>query len=102
VPRVADGWKYLPAEDRACWDPHVRLRHRREFAPECVERFAEDPSCRPLEPRWVNKMRRTHLRYPHSEMRVIAHNRPDRTRMIEMNVRQENVPELTETRSVLG
>jgi len=35
-------------------------------------------------------------------MRVIAHNRPDRTRMIEMNVRQENVPELTETRSVLG
>jgi hypothetical protein len=35
-------------------------------------------------------------------MRVIAHNRPNRTRMIDMNVRQENVPEFTETRSMLG
>src|SRR5438309_3782588 len=44
-----------------------------EFAPECVERVAEDPSCRPLEPRSVNKMRRAHLRYPHSEMRHALH-----------------------------
>jgi hypothetical protein len=50
VRRVAWCWNHLPAEDRTCCDPHVRLRHRRELAPECVERLAEEPSRRPLKP----------------------------------------------------
>ncbi len=99
--RVTLGRKRLPAEHVPRGDADVPFGHRRELAPERVEETAVEPSCRALEPGRVDEMRRPDRRDPDRELRVLAHDRPGRTGMVEMDVGEEQVADVRQLEALL-
>src|SRR5688572_10685112 len=89
-----------PGDPIAC-DADVRLGHRRQLSPELVERVAVEPPCAPLEPRVVDEMRRTDLRDPDRELRMLAHENACRARVVEVDVREQQPLDVTELVSAL-
>jgi hypothetical protein len=84
---------------------HVRLRHRHELAPQAVEVVAVEPPRAALQPFRVDQVRRADLRNVDLEPGVLAHQRARRARVVEVDVRQQQVahilqlePALTEPR----
>src|SRR4051812_22392156 len=84
----------LPAEHLAGRDPHVRLGHGGELTPERVEQVAVETACGLLQPRRVDEVRRTDLRHPHGKARVAADERARRAGMVEVDVREQQVPDV--------
>src|SRR5436190_5202340 len=89
---VAGGGEALEAEHPLADDLDVRFRDGRELAPEAVERVAVEPPRAPLEPARVEEVRRADLRDVHAQGLVLPDERPRGARMVEMDVRQEQVP----------
>src|SRR5262245_36656492 len=82
-------------------DVDVFGRYRRELPPELVELVAPDPARAPLEPARIDDVRRTDLTDVHLEARVPADESTRRTGVIEMDVREDEVPDVTELEAVL-
>ena len=82
-------------------DADVLLGHRRELAPERVEEPAVEASCRALEPGRVDEMRRPDRRDPDGELRVLADDRPGRAGVVEMDVGEEQVPDVRQLEPLL-
>ena len=99
---VARGREHLPAEGLALGERDVRLGHRRELAPERVEPLAVEPPRRGLEPRRVDEVRRADRRDPDLQLRVLAHDRARGARMVEMDVREQQVADVGELEPALA
>jgi len=91
---VADGRERLPAEHVAGRDAHVLLGHRRELAPERVERLTVEAARGTFEPRRVDEMRRPDLGDPDGQPRVTANERAGRPRVVEMDMREHQVADV--------
>ena len=74
---------------------HVFLRHGRELAPELVEGVAVEPARARLEPGRVDEMGGPDPRDVHLQRRVLAHEHSGSARMIEVDVRQEQMPDVS-------
>ena len=75
--------------------------HRRELTPERVERGAVEPARAALEALRVDEMRRSDLRDVHLELRMLAHEHAGRTRMVEMDVAEQEMTHVAELQPVL-
>ena len=102
VRRVTLCRERLPAEDVAVGEPDVCFRHGREFSPERVEEVAVEPPRRALEARGVDEMGSTDLGDPNGQLRVLADERPGRTCMVEMDVREQQVADVVECDAACG
>ena len=79
----------------------VLLRHGSELAPQRVERVAvETPGAR-FEPARIDQMRRAYLGDVHLQRRVLAHEHARRAGMVEMDVREQQVPQVLELEPAL-
>ena len=99
---VARAREAVEAEHAVADDVHVRLGHRRELAPERVEGVAVEPARAPLEPARVDEVRRPDLRDVHLEARVLAHERAGRARVVEVDVREQQVPQVGDLEALLA
>jgi len=76
--------------------PDVPLRDRSELAPQLVERVAVQPAGAPLETRRVDEVGRAHLRDVDLEAGVFANEHAGRSRVIEMDMTEEEVVDVLE------
>ena len=83
-------------------DVHVLRRHRRELAPEVVERVAVEAPRASLEPLRLDQVRRADLRHVHLERRVLADEHAGRARMVEVDVAQQQMPDVGELQAARG
>ena len=102
VRRVADRRERLPAEDVAGSDAHVLLGHRQQLTPERVEHVAVEPSCGPLEPRGVDEVGSADLGDPDRQLRMQPNERAGRPGVVEVDVREQQVPQLGQLDAVLA
>src|SRR5438067_2037242 len=93
---VADVMRSVPgrgeaveADDPLSDDLGVRLRERRELAPERVEGLAVQPPGAPFEPARIDEVRRAHLRDVDAQARVLLHEHAGGAGMVEVDVREE-------------
>ena len=89
---VARGGEAFEPEHLGADDADVLLRHRCELAPERVELLAVEPARASLEPLGVDEVRRADLRYVHLQLRVLADEHAGRARVVEVDVREQQVP----------
>ncbi len=80
----------------------VRLRHRRQLAPERVELVAVEAARAALEPGGIDQVRRADLRDVHLKARVLAHKGSCRARVVEVDVREQEVAHVGEGQAALG
>ena len=92
----------LEPNDAVADDVHVLRRNRRELAPELVERVAVEPARARLELRRVDEVRRADLGDVNLEPRVLAHEHARGARVVEVDVREEQVPDVGEVEPALG
>ncbi len=100
--RVALRREAVEPEHAVADDVDVLLRHRRELAPEHVERFAVQPPRALLQPRRVDEMRRADRRHVHLEPRMLADERAGRARVVEMDVAEQQVAHVGEREPGFG
>ena len=93
---MARGGEAREPDDRVADDPDVLLGHGHELAPQLVERLAVQPPGACLEPARVDDVRRPDLGDVHRELRMLAHERPGGARVVEVDVGQEQVPEVAD------
>ena len=96
------GGEDVEAERAALGDPHVLLRDGRELAPEPVEALAVETACRGLEPRRVYEVRGADLRHPHGQVGMLAHDRPGCTCVVEVDMGEEQMPDLPQLQASLA
>src|SRR5215213_3051445 len=101
MPRVPRRREAVETQHALADRVHVRLRHRRELAPETVEIVAVEASRAALEPRGVDQMRRADLRDVHLQAGVLAHEHARRARMVEVDVREQQVPQIAQLEPAL-
>ena len=77
-------------------DADVLLGHGRQLAPQLVERVAVQPPRARLEPARVDDVRRPDLGDVHRELRMLAHERPGGAGVVEVDVGEEEVPEVAD------
>ena len=77
----------FPSEQR----DDVRLRYRGELAPQSIHVAAEEPRRAVEQPRRIDHVCRTALMHEHGDVRMLAHDRPCGTRVVQVNVRQHQV-----------
>jgi hypothetical protein len=82
-------------------DVDVLLRHRRELAPEVVERVAVEAAGAVLELRRVGEVRGADLGDVHLQLRVSAHEDAGGAGVIEVDVAEEEVAEVFELQAAL-
>jgi len=86
-----------PVIDRClAHDPAARFRDGRELAPELVEGVAVETARARLEACRVDEVRRTDLRHVHGQLRVLADERARGACVIEVDVREQQVPEVAD------
>ena len=74
----------------------------RELAPERVEQVAVQAARRPLEPRRVEEVRRADLGDPDGEVPVRLHERAGSSRVVEVDVREQQMTHVGELEPFLG
>ena len=87
------------ADDARARDPHVALRNRCQLAPELVECVSVEPTCARLEPGGIDDVRGADRGDMDGERRVLAHERPGGARVIEVDVREEEVLQVADLRA---
>ncbi len=102
VRRVAGSGEAVQPEHALPHDVEVLLRNGRQLAPERVERVAVEAPRAPLEPRRVDQVRRADFRHVHLQIGMLTDEHPRGARMVEMNVRQEQVAQVGERQPLLG
>ena len=93
---VARGRDALEPEHVVAHHADVRLGHGRELAPELVEGVAVQAPRARLEPRRVDDVRRADLRDVDDQVGVLPHERPGRSGVVEVDVREEEVAQVAE------
>ncbi len=88
---VTRSWEALEPDHPLPDEADVLLRYRRELAPQRVERVAVQPPGACLEPRRVDEVRGADSGDVHEEVGVLAHEHSGGARVIEMDVREEQV-----------
>jgi pimeloyl-ACP methyl ester carboxylesterase len=91
----------FPPEHVALSDAHVLRGHGGELTPEHVERLAVEPTRGALEARRVDEVRRADLRDPDGQPGMAADERPGGARVVEVDVRQEQVADVLDPQVVL-
>ena len=81
-------------------DLHGFRGNRGQLAPETVELVPVEPAGAPLEPAWIEEMRRPDLAHMHSQLRIPAGQDAGRARMVQVDVRQHEVTEILEREAV--
>ena len=102
VRRVARRRKALEADDVGADNVDVLLGHRRELAPELVERVSVEAACAGVELARVDEVRRSDLRHVHLEAGVLAHERARGARVVEVDVREQQVADVGQGETVRG
>ena len=92
----------LEPEDVVADDPDALGRNGNELAPEPVERVAVQPPGAHLEPARVGQVGCAHGRHVHLERGVLADDRAGRARVVEVDVGEEQMPDVTELEPSLG
>jgi hypothetical protein len=80
----------------------VLLWHRRQLAPERVERVAVEPARALLQPGRVDEVRCADRRYVHLQRRVLAHEGPGRAGVVEVDVAEQQVPDVGQRETAVG
>ena len=93
---MARASKALEAEHLVAYQMHILSRHGEELAPELVERVAVEPARTRLEPRRVDEVWRADLGHVNAEARIPLHERSGRARVVEVDVREQEVTDLRE------
>jgi hypothetical protein len=88
-------------EHRRADDVHVLLGDGCELAPQPVEVVAVQPTRAHLEPRGVDEVRLSDFRDVHLEPRVLADEHTRRARVVEMNVRKEQMAHVRQDETAL-
>src|SRR5215210_3688931 len=101
VGRMAGRGERVQAEHAFADDLDVLLRDGREFPPQLVERLAVEPPGAPLEPGGIDEVRRADLRHVHAEPGVAAHEDARGARMVEVDVREEQVADVGQGETAL-
>ena len=101
MPGVTRGRERLQADDVTRRDPDIRLGHRRELSPQLVERFSVQTAGARFEARRVDQVRRADLGDVNGKRWVTPYENPRCACMVEMNVRQQEMPDLREPETAL-
>ena len=96
--RVAGSRKALEPDDLRSGDADVRLRHRSELAPQRIERVAVEPAGARFEPARIDEMRSADRRHVDLQRRVLAHEHARGAGMVEVDVREQQVPQVARAR----
>jgi hypothetical protein len=80
----------------------VRFRHGRELAPEAVEVVAVEPPRAALEPRGIDEVRCADLGDVHLQARVLTHEPARGACVVEVDVREQQVPQVLQLEPALG
>ncbi len=96
---VAGRWNAGEADDVRARDPQVALGNRCQLAPELVERVAVEPTGACLEPGGIDDVRGTDLGDVDDQGGVLTHERAGRARVVEMDVREEQVLQVADLRA---
>src|SRR6202158_4809398 len=81
---------------------HILLRHRNKFTPQPIDLITVQ-ACSTFEQTCgVHHVRRASLMHIYPKPGIFSHQRPGRTRMIEMNMGQENRRQVGNSNSLLG
>ena len=91
----------MQPDDVALCDPDVRRRHRRELAPQLVERVAVQAPRARFEPGRVDQVRCTHLRHVHDQVGMPADEHAGGAGMVEVDVREQQVTHVLEREAAL-
>ena len=102
VRRVPGAREAGQAEHLRADDVHVLLGHGSELAPERVELVAVEPARACLEPGRVNQVRRADLGDVHLQVRVLADEHARRACVVEVDVREQQVPDVAQLEPALG
>src|SRR5919201_5002625 len=98
---VAGRWEALEPDHLRSGRVDVRLRHRRQLTPELVERVAVEPPGAPLQAGRIDEMWGADLRDVHLQPRVLAHEHAGRARVVEVDVREQQVAQVGELEAAL-
>ena len=101
VARVTGGRKARQAERLVAHDVDVVARDGRELAPEPVEVVSVEPPRAALEPARVDEVGRADLRDVHLQAGVLPHEHARRSRMVEVDVREQQVSYVGELEAAL-
>ena len=102
VRRVAGRREAVEPDDAVAGDLDVLLRDRRQLAPEHVERVAVETARARLEPARVDEVRRPDLGHVDAQPGVLAHEAAGGARMVEVDVREQQVADVGELEPALG
>ena len=102
VRRVPRRGEDLEPEEAVADGVDVALGDGRELAPERVERRPVEPARARLELRRVDEVRRADLGDVHLQPRALAHERARGSRVVEVDVREEQVADVGEVEAALG
>ena len=91
----------LQPEGHLADDADALLWHRRELAPEVVERIAVEAASAVFQLRRVNEMRGAELRDVDLELRVLAHEDARGAGVVEVDVAEDQVTQVCELEAVL-
>ena len=80
----------------------VLLRHRSQLAPERVERVAVEPARALLQPARVDEVRCADRRDVHLQRRVLADECPGRAGVVEVDVAEQQVPDVGQREAAVG
>ena len=78
----------------------VLARHRRELAPERVERVAVEPARALLQPLRIDEVRRADRRDVHLQRRVLAHEHAGGAGVVEVDVAEQQMADVGEREAV--
>ena len=98
VPGVAGCREACEPHDLVTDDVDVLGRNRGELAPELVERVAVEPARARLELRRIDDVRGPDLRDVHLQPGVLADERARGARVVEVDVREEKMPDVASAR----
>jgi uncharacterized membrane protein len=101
MPRVSGCRKRFEPEHAVADDVNVRLRNRHELAIEPVQAVSVEAASAGLEPGRVDQVRGADLRDVHLQIWVLAHEHAGCARMIEMDVREDQVADVGQGESTL-
>ena len=93
---MAGGREALQPDDLVADDDDVLLRHGRKLSPERVELVAVEPPCAGLQARGIDEVRRPDRGDVHRQLRVLLHEHAGGARVVEMDVREQQMAHITQ------
>ena len=98
---MARGREALEPDDALADDVHVFLRDGCKLSPECVERGPVQPARARLELARIDEVRGPDLGHVHLEPGVLSHEHAGRSRVVEMDVREQEMLDLRQVEPAL-